>query len=136
VGLSLVQLSFVHALIVKTEVEKLYATVMYMQQCAQVSNQDQIMTFDHAHNKYAYDNHRQQLPTQVQFGCVPGAKGPPSSPNKLITSAITFKNHCITLHPNGIIQPGTLYLVDSGKQYMYALSCGIANVSHLRLYRY
>lgn len=135
-GLVIAQSSYMNRALVATEIDRLYATCMYAQQCALVSNQEQSITFDKQTNSYSYQQTTHQLPHQLHFGCVPGAMGPPSTPTKPITSAITFINDCITVYPHGIIGSGTIYLTDASNQSMYALSCAVSTVSHLRVYRY
>ena len=98
------------------------------------NNKPQTIVFDLHEQKYQYNNTEHILPKHVQFGAAPNAKGPPSSPHNAITNPITFKNKTITFHPNGIVQPGAVYLTDSTRNYTYALSCAVAQVSYLRKY--
>ena len=62
--------------------------------------------------------------------------GSPGSPTHRIEKAITFPGSKIHFYPTGIISSGTAYLVDKNKQYMYALSNAVSQVSYLRFYRY
>jgi prepilin-type N-terminal cleavage/methylation domain-containing protein len=121
---------------VRTEIDKLHATCMYLQRLAYTTGQSYTISFDQEHNNYTFEGATQQLPSQVVFGYLPKVKGPPASPKKEISSAVTFGQKSIVFHPDGIIQPGTLYLVDKGRHHMYALTCAVAQFSYLRRYCY
>ena len=136
IGLTVSNFSFLHRGLIRSEIDKLYAACMFMQRKAMVSNSVQTLQFDPAANSYQFDDHHEKLSRPLAFGFKPGAKGPPSSPHREITSPITFQQGVITFHPDGIIKPGTAYLVDSEKNFMYAISSAIAQVSFLRTYRY
>ncbi len=101
-----------------------------------INNEPTTLTFEPNENKYSYDTVEYQLPRNVCFGTAKGAKGPPSNPYKMIANPITFKGNSITFHPNGIIKSGTIYLCDSKRNYNYALSCSVAQVSYIRKYQY
>jgi len=136
IGLAMVNLSFLNRHLVATETEKLYATCLYMQRCAMVSGQEQQLAFDTQAQTYMYGVTRESLPVGVSFGFIPGVKGPPSSPSTPIHAAVTFTGSKISFYPNGLIQAGTVYLVDDKKQCMYALSCPVSQVSYVRRYHY
>lgn len=96
----------------------------------------QLLTFDVANNQYRYHQTTHTLPKQLRFGTTAGAKGPPSSPDRPINNPISFKNSSITFHPDGVIEPGAVYITDAKQQHTYALSCAVAQVSYLRKYQY
>ncbi len=127
---------FLHRLIIRSEIEKLYTICRYLQQCAMIQNKPCTLTFDQEHKKYTYEGHEQILPQQIDFGFLSDAKGPPSSPSSPIGKPITFVNNMITFWPEGIISAGTIYIVDSSCQYMFALTSPISQVSYLRKYQY
>jgi prepilin-type N-terminal cleavage/methylation domain-containing protein len=131
-----VQTTFLQRIFMRSEVEKLYALCHYARQAALVSNRAQEVCIDVHHNQYRYQDRLQELPAGVVFGFIPGVKGPPSAPNAPIMKASTFAHDTITMHSTGIIQPGTVYLVDDKKQIMYALSSAVSQASYMRLYRY
>ncbi len=133
---SFANITFLNRALVHSEVDKLYSICMYLQRCAMVSNQKKVLTFDTINNMYHYNDYKERFPHYVRFGFLPGTKGPPSSPSLIVKSAVTFKNHSITFYPDGIIQSGTVYVTDIHKQFMYAISSPIAQVSYLRKYRY
>jgi len=135
-GLGFGTISFMNRLLMRSEIDQLYATCMYAQRCAQITHEQQTIEFDIKHKKYSYNGFTHQLPPQIRFGFMPGIKGPPASPQTLLTEPITFKNQCITFAPHGIIQSGTVYLVDRSNSVLYALSSPIAQFSYLRRYRY
>lgn len=135
--LSGIQTGFLQRMFVRSELEQLYTVCYYLQRSAMAKHKPQTITFDLQKQSYQYNNNTEHvLPQNVQFGCTPGAKGPPSSAHNAITNPITFQNNTITFQPNGIIEPGTVYITDSKKQHTYALSCAVAQVSYLRKYQY
>lgn len=159
---------FVNRFLVENEVDKMFAIFSFLQQRAIASNQEQAVIFDLSQNTYFYglsDGSRRnledcpsprteavelkngsnpitcKLPDAVKFGFFQGAKGPPSFPNKPITSPITFKNmgdgkFKVTFFSDGKVQPGTVYFVDKNRNFMMALTCPISQVSFIRKYKY
>lgn len=134
--LTITNLSFLNSSMLRAEVEKLYAACMYAQRTAMVTNEEQTLKFDPGTKSYSINDRKEQLPKNIDFGFLPGSKGPPSSPQHLIKSPITFQQQNITFNSRGIIKPGTVYLIDSNHHHMTALSSPISQVSFLRKYRY
>ena len=135
-SLTLVQVSFLDQLLVRTELNQLYATCCYAQQVAQMRQAHCDILFDQQKNSYTCDNHVRQLPRSVMFGVKDGVFGPPGGGHTLVTTSITFKDACIRSSVNGTLNAGTVYLVDTGKRYQYALSSAVTQVSYIRCYRY
>lgn len=136
ITLTIVNVSFLNRGLVRSEVDKLFATCMYLQQRALTTGQQQILSFDTKNNSYNFTGKNCTLRPPVIFGFVPDTKGPPSSPSKKIKKPITFKEERILFSTNGAISSGTVYLTDVQKKSLYALSNGIAQISHLRKYCY
>lgn len=136
VTLTVINVSFLHRGTVYSEVDRLYAACMYLQQCALSGNQDYMLEFDEKKNEYSFDGRVERLEPPVRFGFTEGVKGPPSSPRNNIKSAITFPGKRIMFYSDGVISSGTVYLTDGSDSVLYALSNGIAHVSHLRKYSY
>jgi hypothetical protein len=128
--------SFIYRGLVKQEAEKLALVCRYLQHAAMMSNETKTLIFDRKQHCYRYDSCSVKLSNQVEFGVLEGSKGPPSNPTRLIESPISFKNEKIIFYPDGIIQPGTVYLIGKNTQIMYALSCPISQVSYVRIYKY
>jgi type II secretory pathway pseudopilin PulG len=120
---------------VRTELELLYQTSLYMQRRALVTRQKQIMYLDIEHNRYSFENRTYHLPSGVQFGIIP-VKGPPASPLKPLEKSCTFKNNQIVFYPEGVIEAGSVYLTDDTKNRLYALTVAVAPYSYLRTYCY
>jgi len=120
----------------RLELDKLYSICHYAQRYAMASNQVQTITFNIAANTYRFHEREEKLLSGVHFGFIQGAKGPPAHPISPLSKPITFTGECITCYPDGIIQSGTLYLVNANKTTMYALSNAVSQVSHLRKYIY
>jgi prepilin-type N-terminal cleavage/methylation domain-containing protein len=130
------QTSFLDRIVIRSELEQLYTTCYYLQRCAMAHNKSEQLIFDIPHNRYRYHQTEHTLPAQICFGTSSGMKGPPSSPDHLVTNPISFKNNTIIFHPNGLIEPGTVYITDTKQRYSYALSSAVAQVSYLRKYQY
>ena len=131
-----INFSFLHRIALRSELDSLHTICQSLQQRAMATNTKQQLIFNRVDNSYSFGGNTHQLPHYLQFGVISGVKGPPASPNRLVTNPITFKRDIIVFHPDGIISPGAVYLIDTDNQFLYALSSGIAQVSFLRLYRY
>jgi prepilin-type N-terminal cleavage/methylation domain-containing protein len=134
--LGIMQLSFLDATIARAEVDKLAAVCSYLQQKAIATNTECVLTFDIEKNEYRCDTIHEKLSQRISFGFLPHVFGPPGCPTHQVEKAITFPDSSIHFYPTGIISSGTIYLIDKKKQYMYALSNAVSQVSYLRLYRY
>ena len=118
------------------EASTLRATLWHLQQMARAQNTQKLLTFDELKNSYSTDNEKHKLSRHVKFGTLKNVLGPPSSPNKQLKKAITFKDKKITVTPHGILQPGTIYLIDDTEKFLYAITVPVAGVSYIRIYRY
>lgn len=127
---------FLQRMMVRAELDHLYTICYMLQRSAMMLQQSQTLTFDIPHNKYCYNNTEYQLPISVCFGVIPGTKGPPSSPERVIMWPVTFQENKITFTCDGIIQPGAVYFMDRSGRYAYALSCAVGHISYLRKYQY
>lgn len=136
VTLTVVNVSFLNRGTVRGELEKLYASCLYLQQRALSSNQEFTLELDEAGRTYRFDGRQERLAPSVCFGVTAGVKGPPSEPRTPLTSAITFPGKKIIFYPDGVISSGTVYLTDLKKSTVYAVSSAVAQVSHLRKYGY
>lgn len=134
--LGMIQLSFLDNTIAHAEIDKLASACSYMQQKAMATNQEQLLVFDVQKNQYRFDNVQEALSRRVLFNFLPNVLGSPGSPSHFISKAVTFSDSSIHFYPTGIISSGTVYLTDTDKKIMYALSNGVSQVSYLRLYRY
>lgn len=132
--------TFFHRMAVHAELDTIYTHLLAASRRAAVDHEPHIVTFDQTKNAYssvhriAHNNY--QLSADVTFGLLPGVKGPPAQPKSLVRNPITFEKQRIILHPDGKIQPGTIYITDAQKRWQYALSVPVGTVSHLRRYRY
>lgn len=97
-------------------------------------NREQQIIIDEANSLVQYDGHSYYLQKGCSFGVLPQVYGPPSSPHKLVTQAVTFVDKKIVAHRDGSLQAGTLYITDSQQQY--ALTTPVSAFSHIRAYRY
>lgn len=129
-------LGFIQRFFVRAEVEKLHAMCRYVQKCAIIDHIKYVLTLNKMDHSYTSLMGTEQFPRGVQFGLLPGLKGPPSSAAVTLHTPITFTDEHIEFYPNGTIQSGTVYIVDTLRQNAYALSNGVAHISHLRKYYY
>ncbi len=134
--LSGAHIAFLQRIVTRSELEQLYTTCYMLQRSAMMLHKPQTLIFDIQNNSYRYKKTDYRLPSQVKFGVATGVKGPPSSPDYVITKPVTFKENTITFHPDGIMQAGAVYLTDRHQRYTYALSCAVGHVSYLRKYQY
>ncbi len=128
--------TFFDRLLIRSELDKLYAVCRHLQQSAISKGTQEVLTFDLVRKSYHYQDREEKLPSSVNFGVIQGSLGPPSSPSKPITKPLTFAHNKIVFFPDGIIRPGSIYLIDRSKYHMYALSSPISQVSYLRKYKY
>lgn len=129
--------SFYNRLFLHNELDKLYMILVAHSRRAIIDNQSHTVTFDEIKGQYTTNtNSLQKLSEGIIFGTIPGAKGPPANPHEQIRQPITFRNRRVTFYADGKVQPGTLYLTDTKKQWLYAISCPVGNISYLRRYRY
>lgn len=108
----------------------------HLQQVAISSNKILTLQFNIPSNSYSFQNNSVILSKNVTYGVVDYAKGPPSLPNKIINKPITFKNNQVIFSHDGKINPGTIYLSDKLKRYLYAITIPISQVSLIRKYKY
>lgn len=133
--------AFFERTILKQEVHKLFIAFSYLQQKALAANKKQTLSFDCVKQMYHYASLTGKtctcrLPNTIIFGFLSGAKGPPSSPTKIINKSITFASNHVTFYPNATISPGTIYLITKKRSVMMALTSPISQVSYIRMYRY
>ena len=134
--LTLVPYGFIKKSLVKVELDKLYATFLYAQQCALVEGKEQTLIFDQTNHRYRYQEQWHRLPSSMSFGLYPCVYGPPSAPKHELKKAITFENDRVSFYPDGVITPGMVNITDVGKQYMYSLTVDISSASFIRRYCY
>jgi Tfp pilus assembly protein FimT len=135
-GLVVFYSSYFNRTTMRSEIRKLHTICHYLRQSAIMENKPYTLTFNTQQHTYTYKNTQEQLPPSVRFDAIKTIKGPPSAPTHPITSAITFPNQCITFHPNGTMQSGTVYLTDKQQTYMCALTSPVSHVSFLRIYEH
>jgi len=124
---------FLSRMMVRAEVEKLRTACRYLQRRAMAEGKQMTLQFNRHTNSYGCQDEANTLPSQVVFGTLPSAKGPPSSPTRPLTSPITFEGDHITFGPEGAMQAGAVYLADRHKQCLYGLTASVGNM-HLRTY--
>lgn len=117
------------------QLNQLQIICITLQQKATVTQEKQSLTFNGDQRSYFFNNQTEKLLPGISFNFIPGLKGPPSNPKKLVTRAITFPDQVITFYPDGTISAGTLYLINR-EQQQYALTVPISKASFTRKYQY
>lgn len=128
--------TFFNRTLMRAQLEQLYSICHLARQTALATNTEQIIYFDTTANTYTWATKTESLPRTLRFGVIKGTYGPPAHPTKLVHTPITFTGNKITFYPDGIIQAGTLYIVDNQETSMYALSNAVSQFSYLRMYYY
>jgi type II secretory pathway pseudopilin PulG len=128
--------TYLQRILVRQDLERLVVVCRFLQQTAMINNVSKELIFDRKNKSYTYDSITEKLSRTTEFGVLPGTLGPPSDPSRPEVQPITFSNEKIIFHPDGIIQPGTVYLISKDMHIMYALTCAVGQVSFLRIYRY
>lgn len=134
--LSLPRLSHMHHALAKLELEKMRTLIKYTQQKALLTHQKQVITINCSNNSYQTSESTEALPEKLCFGFFKEVYGPPSKPTHLLNQAVTFKDDAIECHQDGTVTSGTIYITDSTKSCLYALTSPIADVNYIRIYRY
>ena len=136
--------SFFERQILKSDVEKVFVIINYLQQKSLASNKNQKLFIDADNNRYGYENCNQKtsfhsLNPKISFGFLNQSKGPPSSPQNFIKNKTTFPKennfYVINFEPNGQITPGTIYFINKKHNCMAAISTPISQISFVRMYR-
>ncbi len=122
--------------LVRTELDKLYLACHAAHNKAVTTGQKTSIHLDIADRKYAIDGQWVPLSSSVEFGWVPGAKGPPSSSRTTITKVTTFADNTINFLPTGDVSKGSIYIVDKKRRYGYALTISVGHVTSMRRYAY
>ncbi len=124
--------------LIMQELEKLYSCMLYLQSKAQIEQKNQYLNLNLSDNSYTYNNYPNNIKIldPISFGFIENSKGPPSNPKVNINRAITFKDNKITFYKDKTISSGIIYMIDKNKNFMYALSTGIANITYIRKYKY
>lgn len=129
------------------ELDKLEAVFLYLHQRAIATQSDHELIIDTKQNTYTYKTATNkavfQLSSNIIFGWLPAALGPPGDPTALITQACSFpkgnnQELCFSARflSNGQFYPGTVYLIDRNRRFMGALTCSISRVFYIRKYLY
>jgi hypothetical protein len=132
VMLSMHLFSLSDRMVVRFEVDTLYALFTNFAQRAVFLQQPQKIKFDIQQRSYILPDNDQiiKLPDRVHFG-VPHALQR-SGYNK----PVTFVGNSVLFHSDGKIQPGSVYLSDLAGKFGYALTCSVAQISYIRRYVY
>lgn len=133
-GLTIQHSSFLRPYI-RTELDLLYQTCIYMQRRALITQQTQAIHIDPQTHSYTFNNRVRKLPKGVRFDIM-SVKGPPATPTKLLEKPCTFKNNCITFYANGVIDAGSIYMTNDQRTTLYALTVAVLPYSYLRTYCY
>jgi prepilin-type N-terminal cleavage/methylation domain-containing protein len=118
------------------ELEHMYSLSMYLQRRAVIEHRTLELVFNQENNSYSWLDSSHQFARPVTYGILDAVKGPPSHPEKIVLNPISFIHRKLVFFPDGSISAGTIYVIDTHKSCLYALTCGISQVALLRQYRY
>lgn len=134
VMLAVPNLTFLQRHAVRAELGNLTTFITYVQRVAACIGQDQPIIINTERNSLEGAGRIHRLGRGVQFGILPGVKGPPAQPTAAITQPVTFQGGRIMCYAQGTVQAGTLYIVDERGTCLYAVSCPVGPVTYLRTY--
>lgn len=120
----------------RAALETARTTLLYAQQHARTCNHEVVVEIDQKNRAFKSNTFIHTFPSNIIFGTLSGIKGPPSAPFKQINKPITFEQNHVIFYPDGTIQSGTLYLVDTTTQTQYALTIPIGHVRYIKLYQF
>jgi prepilin-type N-terminal cleavage/methylation domain-containing protein len=129
-------MGFLSRMMVVSDLHYLHLMAERARSMAIASGKEQKIIIDEHTRTCTFDKQVHKLANQVCFGVMPGIKGPPSKPINPLEKPISFDHNQIIFYPDGIISSGTIYLTEMKKNYQYALSCGVSEISCLRMYVY
>jgi hypothetical protein len=136
VSCGLYMFNFYDRLFVHLELNRIYALIRSCSARAMCMHTPENILFSPDTGTYTAHQVTYELTPGVTFGILPEVQGPPAHPEQMLSSPLTFVGKKISIYPDGRVQPGTLYLTDTKKRWLYALTCPIGHVSYLRRYRY
>jgi Tfp pilus assembly protein FimT len=134
--LAIPHMGFLQRRFVKADAEELLSTMLYMQREAMVSNTKKKLNFLVLKNQYHYNSITRSLSQGVMFGIINGVAGPPSKQEKSPKAAVTYENQEIVFWPDGKMSPGSVYLTNTERDVMYAVTTPISHISYIRMYCY
>ena len=103
--------------IIRADLDRLYAVILFMQRKALLEGKACSIVFDLEKNQYVADR-MYTLSSGVHFGVPAELLGPPSNPVTTISRPITWPENKITFYPDGSIKDaaisaGAVYLLTS-----------------------
>ena len=134
-GLALINLRAFSNVLVRSQLNKLHMTCVYLSHAAQAAQEELTLTLHTDTNSYDYQGHREYLPAGISFGAPSHVYGPPGNPVHSVQKPSSFDEDIIHFYKDGTMQAGSIYLTD-GKKHTYALTCAVGSLSCLRMYRY
>jgi hypothetical protein len=134
--LSFYKLPFLFHAHARMALEEMRMVCWYAQQCARTTGTLQPIEFEPSLNRYQWNGTYYQLPQGISFGVLPDSLGPPSRPTHPLSSPVTFENNRLEMYADGIMKSGSVYVLDKKTNTLYALTCDVSSISHIRLYKY
>ncbi len=125
------------------EVFLLKTTCHNMQQLALASGEESLLVLHMESRSYEFDSlqglrSKHEFAVGVDYGFIPGVRGPPAYPTSIIVKPCTFelkdKRAVIRFFPSGGMSSGTLYLVDNCYARAVALTNAVSGQAALRIY--
>lgn len=120
----------------RSDMQALYQAIIYTQRHAILQRKKEIFTFYPEQGTYSFCDTLHTLSKEVHFGTLPDVLGPPASPHTPLTTACTFKDNQIIMHPDGTMSAGAIYITDTNQQRLYACTIAVAPYAYVRRYRW
>jgi hypothetical protein len=119
------------------QIHALFSLCANLQKRALITGQEQRLIINPQKGAYFVDTQQEHiLAPPINFDILPEVKGPPGAPKEYLTHPVTFAQNTIVFYPSGILSSGTLYLLDTERKILYAITNSVSYYSYLRLYRY
>lgn len=116
------------------EGRRIAAFLRYQWMRAQSDGRDFEVIIDEKNRQLKANNEVLTLASNVAFGFLSKAYGPPSRPIKPLSSSSTFKDNKIIFYNDGSVSAGSLYIIDKKKKYLYAITIPIPDSFYIRIY--
>ena len=136
VTLGIGSFAFIQRFQVQAEAERLRALCLHAYALALATYTTQVINIDTYNHTFEWQTIKERLAPGVEFGIQAQVLGPPSRPTEPLTTACTFSDNSIYFYPDAHTSAGSIYLTDSAKSCLYAVTLPVGAISYLRVYSY
>lgn len=126
----------VRRMAVRADVFKIAAILRYEWIRACACQKQITVSIDLKKNCLRDEQHTYSLSSDVVFGVLASAHGPPSRPVHALTTPSSFPDNKIIFFPDGTVTAGALYIRDCSRSTLYAITIPLPNIFYVRVYAY